>query len=85
MAEEGTFTWDDVQQAIAEALDKQNQQHQEALDSVRASVGGVVPATGVPTHAGGPGTVIRDTWSFAEQTAARLAEEAAKAAVTAVL
>jgi len=74
--ESGTFTWDDVQEAISKAVqdttDKLTQQHTAALDAVRAEVAHVLPAVGVPDHAAGPGQEIRETWSFAEQTAARL-------------
>ena len=78
MADEtgGTFTWDDVQEAISKAVqdttEKLTAQHSAAIDAVRAEVAHVLPAVGIPDHSAGPNREIRETWSFAEQTAARL-------------
>jgi hypothetical protein len=68
-----SFTWDDIQAAIKEHSDKQAEQHQKELDDLRASLSPGAVLSNVPLHAGGPGTDIAETWSLAEQEAARSA------------
>lgn len=71
-----TFSWSDVQAAISGALQSESEKHTAELDAVRAQFAGTAPASVVPAHSAGPGLETRETWSLAEQTAAREAEAA---------
>lgn len=65
-----------VQALIDEALARQAEAHNTAIQALGASLRGSV-ATFVPEHSGGPGTEIAETWSYAEQQRAKAAAEAA--------
>jgi hypothetical protein len=76
-----TFTWDDVEAAILKATQdttaRLQEDHNREMDSLRLAMAGVLPALGVPEHGGGPGLKINETWSLAEQEAARMAAQTA--------
>lgn len=73
----GAITWDDMQNALAELNAKHEQtlrdletRHSDDLDAMRRTLAGPV-ASAIPEFAGGPGIEVRETWSLAEQEAAR--------------
>lgn len=79
-----TFTWADVQQAITAAVESTKsslaEQHQQEMDALRQQIAGGAVVSPTPEHGAGHGLSIAETWSLAEQTAARLKAEAEKVA-----
>jgi len=69
---EAGFPADQIQEQIEAAVEARlaiiQEQHRTEMEALRQSIAGTV-VTFVPTHAGGPGTEIRPTWSLAEQQA----------------
>jgi hypothetical protein len=76
-APSGQVGADDVQRMIQQALDRQNKQHSEEMEALRAEVAGaqagaaanVRAAFGaqIAPHGAGPNDEIAATWSLAEQ------------------
>jgi hypothetical protein len=73
-APEAGFPADEIQAqieaAVERALAARDKQHEEAMEALRRDIAGTV-VTFVPSHAGGPNTEIRPTWSLREQEALR--------------
>lgn len=92
-APESSFTWDDVQKAIADAQTETRdlvtreltEKHTGEMDALRAQLAGNQVVSPIPEHSAGPGTEVRETWSLAEQEAARAAAWAAKEVVKTIL
>jgi benzoyl-CoA reductase/2-hydroxyglutaryl-CoA dehydratase subunit BcrC/BadD/HgdB len=71
---------EDVQHMIDSQLQALEERHQEEVSALRAELTARPETpTGIPENAGGPGTEVSETWSYAEQQAAHAAREAALA------
>lgn len=78
-AASGSITAEQAQAMIDQALARQAEAHSEQIRQLSASMRGSV-VTFIPTHGGGPGDEIAETWSALEQARAIAAEEASRAA-----
>jgi hypothetical protein len=72
-----SFTWEDVQKAIEDAVAKTTAElqskHDTEMETLRASLQGAAVTSPIPEHSGGPGLKVAPTWSLAEQEASRAA------------
>lgn len=75
----GSISAEQAQAMIDQALARQAEQHNAAIQQMAESLRGNV-VTFTPEHGGGPGLEIAPTWSQWEQTQARNAAEAERAA-----
>lgn len=74
----GSISAEQAQAMIDQALARQAEAHNAALQQLADSLRGQVISL-IPHNGGGPGTVIAETWSQAEQTAAHAADAQAQA------
>lgn len=75
----GSVSADDMKRTVEEALARQAEAHSKQIETLMQSMRGNV-VTLTPHNSGGPGSELAETWSYAEQTAAHAADEAARKA-----
>lgn len=71
----GSLSASQVQAIVDEALSRQAEAHNAAMQALSASMRGSV-ASLIPEHSGGAGTEVADTWSQYEQELSHAASEA---------